>query len=155
LGRDLRVATYDAERVRFLSDEWFAAADPLISPVAIEPSANCAVQFEVPGTRFHLVVHDGKVTSFAIGDLPDSDVELHFARDAAARSGRRQLGGDDAWAAATAYARMPSGNYSGPPAPADIASRPELEQLPEVPGADLIVQYRFRNGPWGLVRHVL
>ncbi|MCU1355532.1 MAG: hypothetical protein JWM89_950 [Acidimicrobiales bacterium] len=41
------------------------------------------------------------------------------------------------------------GSHRGAPAPMDLLDRPELELLPPIPGATLVVRYQYTRGPFG------
>jgi hypothetical protein len=140
--------------VQFLAPQWFEQARTLIGAVEITADANARLQFDA-GARWSLVVEHGRVAQFELGDISDADVELRWSRADAFAILRRELRDDDAMRATTAVAPTIDGTYTGPPAPADFSVRPELRDLPEIPGASLVVQFRFTGAPFGVANHVI
>jgi hypothetical protein len=134
------------------SDAAFARARELVDGLPARPGASCRLQFDA-GDRWGLVVEDGRVASWAPGDLPDPQAELRWSADDAAAILTGRLEGDEAYARTTLAERGPAGEYAGPPPPMDLGERPELDALPELPGATLLVAYRFRSGPFGAVQY--
>jgi hypothetical protein len=86
-------------------------------------------------------------------DAPD--VEVRWSKRDALLVLRRDLRSEEAMRATSVVAQLPDGRYEGPPAPLNLMCRPELDAVPRVPGATFLVQYRYRNGPFGDVSHVL
>jgi hypothetical protein len=82
-------------------------------------------------------------------DAPDVVLRWSHADAYAIVSG--ELRGDEAMRRTTVIAD----DYVGPPAPLNLMARPELDALPHVPGATLVVQYLYRNGPFGDVSYAL
>lgn len=89
------------------------------------------------------------MTALEGGDLPDPDLEVRWPAGMAERILRGELDGTEALAATTVV----HAGYEGPPAPMDLAERPELADVPVTPDADLLVQYLFTAGPFGPVRY--
>ena len=141
--------------LRFLSAQWFEAARTLLDDVAVSPSSSCRVQFDAGGERFLLVVENGRVVRFETGELERPDVEVCCALAEAARIWRRELCDDDAMRVITVVAPVHDGTYTGPPCPGDLLGRSELEGVPSVPGASVVVEYTYRGGPFGVVHHWL
>src|SRR5690348_14838258 len=108
-----------------------------MAAVQITPDANARLQFDA-GTRWSLVVEQGRVVQFDLGDISEADAELRWSREDAFAIWRRDLRDDDAMRATTAVSSVSGGTYTGPPAPSDFAVRPELHDLPEIPGASLV-----------------
>lgn len=136
-----------------LSPEWFEEMRGLIGGLTLSPGARCRIQFDADGTRFVLVVEDGTVTRFALGEVEGAELELRIAHADAERLWRHELFGDDAMRAVTVVTELDDGMYSGPPAPADLLRRPEFDDLPVIEEASLVVAYTFRRGPFGLIHH--
>ena len=141
--------------LRFLSAQWFEAARAALDGVETSPESSCRVQFDADGERFVLVVEAGRLVRFEAGDLDRPDVEVRFSLADAARIWRRELRDDDAIRAITVVAPVPGGTYTGPPCPADLVARSELDGVPSIPGASLLVAYTFSDGPFGVVHHWL
>jgi hypothetical protein len=81
---------------------------------------------------------------------------VRWTRDGARRVLTRELRGDDATLATTVVAPTgDGGTYTGTPAPLNLLVRPELADMPEVPGASFSVFYTNRDGPFGDVHYVL
>jgi hypothetical protein len=140
--------------VKFLAPEWFDQARPLLAPVEISPTASARVQFDA-GERWALVVEQGRIAHFDRGDIDGADVEVRWSREEAFAIWRRELRDDGAMQATTVVAAVLDGTYTGPPAPGDFFARPELRDLPEIPGASLVAQYRFKQAPFGVTNHFL
>ena len=141
--------------VRFLSDEWFEAARELLDGVEVSPASSCRIQFDADGERFVLVVENGRLLRFEAGDLDRADVEVRFTLADAMSIWRRELRDDDAMRVTTVVAPVRDGTYTGPPCPADLLGRAELDGVPSIPGASLLVEYTFSEGPFGVVHHWL
>lgn len=141
--------------LRFLSAEWFVAARELIDGIEVSPTVGCQVQFDAGGERFLLLVEKGRVVRFEAGDLDRADVEVRFALADAAQIWSRDLRDDDAMCVTTVVAPVPDGTYIGPPCPADLLARSELNGVPSIPGASVVVEYTFSDGPFGVVHHWL
>jgi hypothetical protein len=134
-----------------LSDEAFARAREVVEGVLPErPGSSCRLQFDA-GTRWGLVVVDGRVVTWEPGDLPDVEAELRWSPEDAAAVLSGRLDGDEAYRRTTLAERTTAGEYVGPPPPMDLAQREELQALPELPGVTVLTQYRFRTGPFGTV----
>jgi hypothetical protein len=134
-----------------LSDAAFARARELVDGVLPDrPGSSCRLQFDA-GTRWVLVVQDGRVVTWEPGDLPDADAEVRWSPDDAAAILSGRLEGDDAHRRTTVVEQAKAGEYVGPPPPMDLAGREELEALPRLPDVTVLTQYRFRSGPFGLV----
>lgn len=137
------------------SPERFSAAYARAGGVTLEPDRECRIQFDASGTRWFLAVAGGRITAWQPGSLDDADVELQWTMTDAQRIVARELRSDAAHLATTAIAPARGGVYTGPPAPVNLACRPELSALPVAKGATFGVQYRYRDGPFGAVDHVL
>jgi hypothetical protein len=137
--------------MRFLSDEWFAEAGAALGGVRAPQGAACRVQFVAGDEPWHLVAAERAPVELSPGALDAPDVELRWDRADALAVWRRERRGDEALA--TAVVR--TSDYTGPPSPGDLASRPELDDLPPLPGASVVTQYHFSGGPFGTVAHVL
>jgi hypothetical protein len=134
-----------------LSDAAFARARELVGDALPErPGSSCRLQFDA-GTRWGLVVEDGRVTTWQPGDLADAEAELRWSPEDAAAVLSGRLEGDEAHRRTTLSERAKAGDYVGPPPPMDLAGRAELQDLPELPAATVLTQYRFRSGPFGAV----
>jgi hypothetical protein len=126
-----------------LRDEDFDRARKLVDGALPErPGSSCRLQFDAGVATWHLVVEDGRVASWAPGELPDRDAG--------------QLEGEEAHARTTIAERGPGGDYVGPPPPMDLAQRhAELEAMPPLPGATVLTSYRFTSGPFGDVLYYI
>jgi hypothetical protein len=113
------------------------------------------VQFQIEDCAWCVVVDQGRVEQLELGVVDDPDVVVLWSRSVAAAILRGELRDDDAWRATTVTAMTATGPYTGPPAPMNLACRPELDLLPTIPGASLCVQFRFPVGPFGAVRYAL
>src|SRR5215475_164721 len=72
-----------------------------------------------------------------------AEVEVRWSADAARGILTRELRGNDALLATTVVASMVDGTYEGTPAPLNLRSRPELAQMPRIPGASIVVAYHY------------
>jgi len=135
-----------------LSDAAFGRARELVAEALPErPGSSCRLQFDA-GTRWGLVVEDGRVVTWEQGDLVDAEAELRWSPEDAAALLSGRLEGDEAYRRTTLAERSSNGgDYVGPPPPMDLGERAELQDLPELPGATVLTQYRFRSGPFGAV----
>lgn len=141
--------------MRFASDRWLAAVAAGIGDITLGADASARITFEIPGRRWHLVVEDGRVTSFAPGPLDTVDCTLRWSAEDATAIWRREMRGNAALLVTEVGAEAAGGRYVGPPAPVDLGFRPELAALPEVPGATFDVQYVYSSGPFGDVDYAL
>jgi hypothetical protein len=137
------------ERGGFLSDEWFEAFAEAFDNVELVASASARLAFDAGGSRWHLVVQDGRVSAWGRGEVDEPDCTLQWDRENAERVWHGAMSGNDAHRVTTVATPASDGDYVGPPAPMDLRSRPELDALPKVPGATLRAQYHLRKGPFG------
>jgi hypothetical protein len=135
------------------SPEWFAQLEGVVELVRLTDGVGCHIQFDVGGERFGLVVEDGKIRSFARGEIDAAELELRFTTDDGEALWRHELRDDAAMRAASVVTELADGVYIGPPAPGDLLGRPEFDGLPVIAEASLVVAYTFRRGPFGLVHH--
>jgi hypothetical protein len=133
----------------------FAKMRDGLADVALDRVASGRLNFTADAMRWHLVIESGRVASFDVGHVDRPDVELQWSLADATAIVSRQLRGDEALRRTTVKATSVDGAYVGPPAPLNLLWRPELEELPVVPGATVAVQYIYRNGPFGDVNHGL
>lgn len=98
--------------------------------------------------RWHQEVKDGRVLGWAPGEIDEPDVELRWTLDHARALYRGALSGSDALAGARVV--TPDRGEGAPP-PLDLSETDELEDLPQIAGATLMVQYEFAAGPFGPV----
>jgi hypothetical protein len=140
-----------------LREEDFARARELVDGALPErPGSSCRLQFDAGIARWHLVVDDGRVVSWALGDLPDHQAEVRWRPDDARAVLTGQLEGDEAYARTTIAERGPGGDYVGPPPPMDLGQRKaELDAMPPLPGATVLTSYRFTSGPFGEVLYYI
>ena len=134
-----------------LSEAAFGRARALVEGVLPErPGSSCRLQFDA-GTRWALVVEDGRLVTWGPGDLAGAEAELRWTPEDAAAVLSGRLEGDEAYRRTTLAERAEAGAYVGPPPPMDLGEREELKALPALPGVTVLVQYRFRSGPFGTV----
>jgi hypothetical protein len=126
-----------------------------VGDIALGRDSACRVNFTTETTRWHVVIESGRVVSFDLGHVDDGDAELRWSTSDGNAIAARALRGDDAMRRTTVLANSIDGCYVGPPAPLNLLCRPELVELPLVQGATLVVQYHYRQGPFGDVDHVL
>jgi hypothetical protein len=139
-----------------LREEDFERARKLVDGALPErPGSSCRLQFHAGIATWHLVVEDGRVASWALGELPDREAEVRWRPDDARAVLTGQLEGDEAYARTTIAEHGPAGEYVGPPPPMDLADRPELEAMPTLPGATVLTWYRFTSGPFGDVDYFI
>jgi hypothetical protein len=136
---------------RFLSDEWFADAQRLLGAVRAPDDVATTVQFAAGDDTWHLSATPGEPVRIERGAAERGTPELRWSRADALSVWRRERRGEAALGCAT----VRHGDYEGTPAPGDLAARPELRDMPELPGATITVLYDFRDGPFGAVQHVL
>jgi hypothetical protein len=139
----------------FLSEAWFAGIRAVLEVAALEPDSSARLVFDGEGTRWHLVVDDGRVTGWGPGDVADVDAELQWSRADAARIWSGELSGNAALSVTTLVTSASGQPYVGPPAPLDFSRHNRLAALPRMPGATLAAQFSFRRGPFGDVSYAL
>jgi hypothetical protein len=126
----------------------------MVEAVTLPADLSCAAQFDVSGLRWFLQIEGGRVAGWDLGSLEVPDVEVRWEAGDARRILGREVRGTDALRVTTVLAPSKDGPYVGPPAPVNLACRPELASLPFVPGATLNLQFCYRRGPFGDVDHV-
>ena len=109
------------------------------------------VQFRADGSWWYLLIEEGAVVELATGKVQKPDVTVQWDGEAARAILNYSLQGNDALAVTTVV----DGEYAGPPAPVNMAGRPELSQMPSIPGATFQVQYLLRDGPFGDVSYAM
>ena len=135
--------------MRFLSAEWFEVVSSELEDIALDPRASCRLNFTADTARWHLGIESGQVTSYATGHIERADAELQWSPADAQAIVSRVLRGNDALRRTTVVTPLHDGRYVGAPAPLNLRSRPELDDMQVVPGATLNVQYHYRSGPFG------
>lgn len=112
------------------------------------------LQFEASSAdgpiRWAEVIADGQVVEWRLGDLDEPDVELRLDLGHAWRLVQDGTDGTAALAGVEVFEAGDPGR-GVPPSPMDLGGRPELGDLPVIPGATLDVQYEYSAGPWGNV----
>ncbi len=141
--------------LQFLAPDWFTAVSVLLADVQLSSVSSCKIQFDTTSTPFVLVIENGRPCRFGTGKLETPDLELRFSPDDLACIWQGKLRDDEAMRATIVVAEAQGGIYSGPPAPDDLLHRPELDALPSIPGASVLVAYTFSGGPFGVVHHWL
>jgi hypothetical protein len=138
----------------FLSDAWFARASQLlesVEPAAVELSGR--VQFTCTDdereVRWGFVIEAGRLMAMVPGEVADADLEVLQSYDDAWLILNGSIDGSEALRRTRINAR----GWSGSPPPMDIYERPELDALPVLTGATLLVQQEFSKGPFGHVSH--
>lgn len=131
-----------------LDEAWFEAARGLVAELPERPGISCSVQFEADGLRWHQVVVDGRVTAWDVGDVTDPDLVVRLPLEVAEAAHRP---GADGGAVLGRCTLVGPDGAEAPPPPLDLIDHPDLASLPEVPGADLVVQFHLANGPFGPV----
>jgi hypothetical protein len=110
------------------------------------------VQYDVlaGGThhRWAQVFVAGRQKEFRPGELTAADIEIHWVLDDALDVFAGRLDGTQAMAATTIVDGERDRAHGAPP-PLDLIQRPEVADLPTIPGASLVVQLNLRNGPFG------
>jgi hypothetical protein len=138
--------------LRFLSDDWAGRAHALLADARAESDLCFRIRHVVSGlgAECSLVqeVHEGRLVGWELDGAGAADVEIHwpedhaagfFRGDADAETLHREVG-----------IREPGhGVRTGAPPPLDVLARPEIDALPWIPNADLVMQYLLRDGPFG------
>jgi hypothetical protein len=139
------------------SEEWFARARAAADALPRRDGLSCRLQYEAStadgSRRWVQVVEDGRVTRWEAGELEDPDLELHWRGEDAFAILTGRLGGTDALARTKVL--EPGSADPALPSPMDLADQPELAEMPRLPGADLVTQYRYPRGPFGTVLYVI
>jgi hypothetical protein len=141
--------------MQFLSADWFAALASGLEEITLDPQATCRLNFSTDTAQWHLCMESGRVTSFGPGHEQSADAELQWTPRAALDIVHRHLRGGEALRRTTVCVPLLDGRYVGTPAPLNLRSRPELDEMPVVPGATLNVQYHYRSGPFGDVDYAM
>jgi hypothetical protein len=134
-----------------LSDAAFARARELVEGALPDrPGSSCRLQFDA-GSRWVLVVEDGRVVRWEPGELPDAEADLRWSPEDAVAVLMGRLEGDEAYRRTMMTERSRNGTeYVGPPPPMDFPERKdEIEALPLLPGVTVRTHYRFSAGPFG------
>ena len=139
--------------VDVLSREWCRLAREKFVGIELSATLPRRVQFDVEGERFFVSVAEGSVESFELGDVADPDVTVRQPAEVAARVWAGVVREDEAMRATTIVMDEGGVPWVGPPTPADLLAHPEVQHLPAVPGASVLVAYRFPGGPFGTVSH--
>jgi hypothetical protein len=142
----------------FLSDEWFEAAAERVASVTPERvELDARLQFHADGpdgpVRWAQVILGGRVVEWRPGELAGADLEIHWDLVDAWDQFRGALDGTEAIGAVRV--RDHGSGAVGPASPMDLGERPELQQVPRIPGAGVDVQYEYTAGPWGHVSFAL
>jgi hypothetical protein len=139
----------------FLSAEWCARASAAARDARLHRDARCGLEFRFSDVVCSLVVAGGNV-AIQPGAIADADATLTSTLEVAWDIATCARSGDDALGAMTVSVVLPSGEtYVGVPAPMGMVGRPELEAMPVLPGATLVVQHSFASGPFGDIDYVL
>lgn len=143
----------DGTKHQLGSEQWCEQARQLTAALPPMPGLSWRLQFDVTDEagqhdRWYQVVEDGQVVAWQRGDVDSADLELRWARADAAAVFRQELPGTEALAAARVL--VPGGNEGVAP-PLDMRDTAEMALLPEVPGATLVTQFEFSDGPFGHV----
>ncbi len=147
--------TSDVRTCVFLSAEWCARASEAVANVQLPNGAACRLEFRFADVVCSLIVADGRV-AFHSGAIDDADAILTSSLEAAWDIATCARSANDALAAMTMSTAPSNGDaYVGPPAPMGMVGRPELDALPVIPDASLVVQHAFANGPFGDIDYVL
>jgi hypothetical protein len=142
----------DETRLDVGSAAWCDRARTLTAELPHLPGRSYRVQHDAIDQRgghrrWHQVVEEGRVVAWDAGDVDDPDIEVRWGDVArAAATYRGELSGTDALAAVRVVA---AGEAEISPPPLELASVPELDGLPFVPGASVRVQYELAAGPFG------
>ncbi len=135
------------------SEPWCEQARHLTATLPPSPGLSWRLQFDAVDERgqhdrWYQVVEDGQVVAWQRGDVAAPDLELRWARADAAAVFRQELSGTEALAAAQV---LEPGGREGVAPPLDMRDTAEMDLLPEVPGATLVTQFEFSQGPFGHV----
>lgn len=138
----------------FLSEDWFAALRATTDGCSTAEGADAWVGLTVElmaGTaEWSLVVSGGQVLDVGLGRREEADLVIECGLDDLWSVFAGQVDGTEALRRFKGWAPGES-DGSGVLSPLDLADQRELDGLPEIPGADLDVQYRYSEGPWGPV----
>lgn len=129
-----------------LSSAWFERARDLVSDLPVQPGLGCRAQFRTEGASWHLVIDDGRVARWDLGEIDDPTIVVRMPLDAAAEACQPDADGTAVLAACTLIG---SDGTEGLPSPLDILDVPELDELPVLPGADVTIQFHLSDGPFG------
>lgn len=125
---------------------WFERARALVDGLPVQPGASCRIQFEAGEHRWHLVAVDGRVEAWAPGELDDAELVVRMPVETALAIHRP---GCDGTAALATCALVEADGSESLLSPLDVGHRPELDDLPVLPGADVTIQYHLAKGPFG------
>jgi hypothetical protein len=134
---------------------WCDAALAEVRAVQVPHPVMARIQFETGRERWHILIENGRITKWAIGEIAEPDVEVRWREDVAFRILGRELRGNDAMLATEIVDRADGARYVGTPAPLNLSAHAEATLLPFVPGASLSVRYSYRDGPFGTVDYLL
>jgi hypothetical protein len=131
-----------------LSPAWFVRARELVADLPVRPGLGCRAQFRTEGASWHLVIDEGQVTSWDLGEIDDPTIILRMPRDAALEAHQPDSDGTAVLAACAVV--EPDGTETLP-SPLDVLLVRGFDDLAEIPGADLTIQFHISDGPFGAV----
>jgi hypothetical protein len=139
----------------FLSAQWCERASEAAGAAQLPHDSRCRLEFRLADVVVSLVVADGFV-AIRPGRIEDVDATLTTSLDVAWDIATCARSGDEAMAAMSVTFVLPNGDTAvGAPAPMGLAGRPELADMPVVPGVTLTVLYTVEDGPFGDLDYVL
>jgi hypothetical protein len=150
--------TEAAAGATYLTDAWFAwARERTAGTLPPRPGIDARLQYDVRSAdrrwRWFQVIEDGQLRDWALGELPDAEVEIRWDLETALAVLRQEIGGSEALAATTIAAPAAGGVYVGPPPPANLGFQRSLAALPHFPGATVAIQVHLWSGPFGEVAY--
>ena len=135
--------------IALFSPEWFSYGRSLVDAVRYARSARPECSSRPKGHDGTSPSTRGKSRAGISARSRSRTSSCAGRREAATAVVLRELRGAAAMQATIAAASTAEGSYVGPPAPCNLAERPELRVMPAAPGATLEVQYVLRRGPFG------
>lgn len=129
-----------------LTAPWFERARDLVAGLPEHPGASSRVTFRAEDLVWHQVIEDGRIVAWDEGPVDDPDLVLAMPRATALAAHRPGADGNALLATCSVEEPVATGSV---PSPCDVGYRPELADLPEIPGADLTIQYHLADGPFG------
>jgi hypothetical protein len=137
----------------FLSDGWLDRARSLLDDLSCDPDLTFRVGyvFELRDGSRHLAheVEKGRLVRWEFDAASEPEVAIRWPRDVALEFFLGRSEAEAMHRAVTISEQRDGALWTGPPPPLDLSARPEVQLLPRIPGANLVCQYRLREGPFG------
>jgi hypothetical protein len=139
--------------LRFLSDEWACRARILLKEARGGSDLGFRIRHVVSGLGAECsLLHEvekGELVGWELDAPGDPDLEIHWPEQHALAFFRGAADAETLHREVGIREPRRDGVRTSPPPPLDFLARPEIDALPWIPNADLVMQYLLRDGPFG------